>query len=254
LLAIMKQLRSENGCPWDREQSVQTIKMNTIEEAYEVIEAIDSKDNERVKEELGDLLLQIIFISRIMEEESKFDISDVIIAITEKIIRRHPHIFGDARLNTAEEVLKNWARIKKQENEEKKGRGRHSVLDGIPEMLPALIYARRLTEKASRVGFDWKDWKEVKKKVVEEMGELDKAIGLKDEEKIKEELGDLLFSIVNLARKLNIDPEDALRHSNKKFIQRFKIMEKEIIEKGRDITGLSIEEMDEIWERIKNKL
>jgi tetrapyrrole methylase family protein / MazG family protein len=241
---IVRRLRRE--CPWDREQTNDSIKDNTIEEAYEVVEAIDNKDYNELKKELGDLLLHVMFHTAIAEEDKRFTIDEVIDSISEKLIRRHPHVFGTTDVTGAEEVKKNWETIKLSE-------GRKSVLDGIPGNLPALIRAFRLQEKAAKVGFDWDNKVEVINKVKEELRELDSAEENTDKTEIENEFGDLLFALVNYARFIGVNPEDSLRRTNTKFINRFKYIEKRLEENGKSITESNLEEMDKYWEESKRK-
>jgi tetrapyrrole methylase family protein / MazG family protein len=245
LVGIMARLRGPGGCPWDRSQSPEDLKTYLVEETYEVLDAIDSKDSGSLKEELGDLLLQIVFHAQIAGEEDKFDIEDVAGTINEKLIRRHPHVFGDVKADTPDVVLQNWEAIKKGEKEGK------SVLEGVPKILPALLKAYRLQEKAARVGFDWEETHQVEKKVDEELDELREAMSLKDRTKIREELGDLFFALVNLSRFLKLDPEETLQAANEKFIRRFKAVEKSAGDAGRDLHGMTLSEMDELWEGAK---
>ena len=244
LMNIMRRLRKE--CPWDRKQTHDSIKAATIEEAYEVIEAIDDKNYEELKNELGDLLLHIVFHSAIAEESGKFTIDDVIDGITDKLIRRHPHIFGDVVAETGKEIERNWETIKLEE-------GRDSVLEGIPRVLPELQKAYRIQEKVSKVGFDWKNKDDVWEKVLEEIDELKKAEEKNNKEQIENEIGDLFFSLVNYARFLNVNPENALRKTNEKFLKRFQYIEEKIKETGRKITDSNLEEMDKYWEESKEK-
>ncbi len=243
---IVRRLRRE--CPWDREQTHESIRQNLIEEAYEVVESIDAGDIDEMKKELGDLLLHVVFHSVIAEEEEEFTLEEVVSLISEKLIRRHPHVFGDTVVNGQDDVIRNWERIKLDE-------GRTSVIDGIPAALPALVRALRLQEKASKVGFDWEKKEDCWKKVEEELTEF-KTVSDEDndEETITDELGDLLFSIVNYSRFLKINPEDALRRTNEKFIKRFQIIEERLKEQGKDIHETSLEEMDKIWEEKKGKI
>ncbi|HQO21128.1 MAG TPA: nucleoside triphosphate pyrophosphohydrolase [Acidobacteriota bacterium] len=247
LVELMARLRAPGGCPWDRSQSREDLKTYLVEETYEVLDAIDSKSSDKLKEELGDLLLQIVFHAEIAEEENAFDIEDVCRSINEKLVRRHPHVFGDAKAETPDIVLKNWETIKKGEKEGK------SALGGVPKVLPALLKAYRLQEKAARVGFDWEETRQVEAKVDEELAELREATENGDREKIREELGDLLFAIVNLSRFLKLDPEDTLQSANEKFIRRFKAVEKSAADDGRDLHGMSLAEMDQLWEEAKKK-
>ncbi|NMB81287.1 MAG: nucleoside triphosphate pyrophosphohydrolase [Ignavibacteria bacterium] len=241
---IMLRLRKE--CPWDKEQTHDSIKGATIEETYELIEAIDLKDYDEMKTELGDLLLHILFHSVIAEENNKFNINDVIDSIKEKLIRRHPHIFADVKVNGTEEILKNWEEIKLAE-------GRESVLEGVPKNLPGLARAYRLQEKASKVGFDWENKSDVWKKVIEEIEEMHEMEKSGDLIKLEEELGDVFFAMTNYARFLGINPENALRVTNEKFISRFQYVEKKIKESGKKLTESNLEEMDKYWEESKKK-
>lgn len=242
-IAIVRKLRKD--CPWDREQTHESIRQNLIEEAYEVIDAIDEGNLEELKRELGDLLLHVVFHAVIAEESDEFTFEEVTSLISEKLIRRHPHVFGDTVVNGQEDVIRNWERIKLEE-------GRKSVIDGIPSALPALVRALRLQEKASKVGFDWSEKEDCWKKVEEEIGEFKSASESNHTaDEASDELGDLLFSLVNYARFLNINPEDALRKTNEKFIRRFQIIEQRLKEQGKNIAETSLEEMDRIWEDSK---
>jgi MazG family protein len=245
LVDIVRRLRVE--CPWDREQNHDTIKQNTIEEAYEVIEAIDDKDYGELKKELGDLLLHVIFHSLIAEKEGNFKLNEVIDSIKEKLVRRHPHIFGDVKVDGTTDVLKNWEAIKLEE-------GRENLLAGIPKHLPSLARAYRIQEKASKVGFDWENKKDVWKKVIEEIEELQSIEESGDAAKIEEEMGDILFALTNYARFLNVNPENALRFTNEKFIKRFTYIEERLKEKGIKITESNLQEMDKYWEESKTAL
>ena len=239
-VGIVKRLRKE--CPWDREQTNDSIKANTIEEAYEVVEAIDNKNYEELKKELGDLLLHVVFHSTIAEEENHFKLDEVITSIQEKLIRRHPHVFGNTEVTDAEHVKKNWEEIKLKE-------GRKSVVDGVPVSLPALQKAHRLQEKASKVGFDWENKEDVWKKVEEELLEIKDAGD--NLEELEKEFGDLLFSLVNYSRFLGINPENALRKTNEKFVKRFKYVEEEIKKSGRKLSESDLKEMDKFWNQSK---
>jgi nucleoside triphosphate diphosphatase len=262
LVAIMARLRGPDGCPWDREQTLATLRPYVLEETYEVLEAIDGGDPEAHREELGDLLLQIVFQARIAEEEGRFDFGGVADAISEKLLFRHPHVFRpDARspearpdpaapgVKDSDGVLRQWAALKKKENEAK-GRGK-SVLEGVPRELPALARAERLTEKASRVGFDWPDVAGARAKVAEELAELDEAIASGDRAHMEDELGDLLFATANLARKLSIPPEEALRGTLGRFISRFEYVEAVLARRGVAHGGATLAEMDLLWEEAK---
>jgi MazG family protein len=244
LADIMKKLRRE--CPWDREQTHDSIKGATIEETYELIEAIDQKNYEEIKSELGDLLLHILFHSVIAEEKNQFTINDVIDTIKDKLIRRHPHVFRQVKVNGTEEILKNWEEIKLSE-------GRDSVLKGVPKNLPSLARAFRLQEKASKIGFDWENKNDVWKKVIEEIEEMHEIEISNDKNKLEEELGDVFFALTNYARFLGINPENALRLTNEKFISRFNYVEQKIKETGKKLTESNLEEMDKYWAESKNK-
>jgi XTP/dITP diphosphohydrolase len=241
-IKIVKRLRKD--CPWDREQTHTSIRHSLIEETYEVIEAIDQKNSDELKKELGDLLLHIVLHAVIAEEENSFTLKDVIDSITEKMIRRHPHVFGTTVVEDSHEVKRNWERIKMTE-------GRKSVVDGVPKEMPALLRALRIQEKASKVGFDWKKKRDVWKKVEEEMQELADAERAKNNAHIEEEYGDLLFSLVNYSRFIGVNPEFALKGSIEKFINRFYHIEEEIQRRGKRIGAVSMKEMDEIWDAKK---
>lgn len=242
LYEIVKRLRVE--CPWDKEQTNDSIKANTIEEAYEVVEAIDDKNYDELKKELGDLLLHVIFHSVIASEENHFQLDEVIDSISEKLIRRHPHVFGTVEVNNAEEVKKNWESIKLTE-------GRDSVLEGVPRMLPALQRAHRLQEKAAKVGFDWEKKEDVWKKVIEEIEEMHISEKMESADELEMEIGDVFFALVNYARFLGVNPENALRRTNEKFIKRFTYVEKQVNGSGRKIDQSTLEEMDRYWNESK---
>ncbi|MEE8185336.1 MAG: nucleoside triphosphate pyrophosphohydrolase [Thermodesulfobacteriota bacterium] len=250
LASIMERLLGPDGCPWDREQTIESLVPYIIEEAYEVISAIDEGSSEMLKEELGDLLFQIIFICQITKERSEFDINDVISASVEKMVRRHPHVFGDTTAETSEDVLLNWSRIKRMEKNGREGSG---YLSGIPEHLPALLKAHKVSEKVSRVGFDWKNIDNVFQKVDEEIAEFKAAFHKKDLKEMEEEIGDILFTLVNVSRFLDINPEDALRKTIGKFITRFHLLEAELKEMSKEFSTTSPEEMEELWDRVKPK-
>jgi len=251
LVTLMERLRGPKGCPWDREQTLGSLVPFIIEEAYEVVSAIDAKDPAEIKEELGDLLFQIIFCARITEEAGEFALADIIDASYEKMVRRHPHVFGESRADTSEEVLKRWAEIKKDEKKEKKKE--EGYLEGIPEVLPALLRAHKISQKAARAGFDWKSVSEVMEKLAEETGEFKKAVEQKDAAGMEEELGDLLFTMVNVGRFLEVNPEDALRKTIGKFITRFHHIEKSLNEKGADLASTPMEEMERLWQEAKGR-
>jgi tetrapyrrole methylase family protein/MazG family protein len=246
LIHHMARLRAPDGCPWDREQTHSTLKKYMIEEAHEACEAIDSGDDRRICEELGDVLLQVVFHARMAAERGAFSIIDVLEAINRKLVERHPHVFGDVELSTPEEVLRNWERTKAA-----KEKGRSSLLDGIPESLPALLRSRRIQERAAQVGFDWNHIGEVLDKLEEEIHEFRQECAGQDPERIEDELGDLLFAIVNVARYLNTDPEAALHRTTRKFITRFRHIEKRVRGSGRSLEDVSLEEMDRYWEEAK---
>ena len=251
LVQIMARLRGANGCPWDRQQTHESIKPYFVEETYEVLEAIDDGDAGKLCEELGDVLLQVVFHARMAEEASLFSVADVVRAISEKLVRRHPHVFGDVQADTAQEVLFNWEQIKKTERVSAKGHA--SLLDGVPRELPALLRAHRLQEKASRVGFDWKEARQVFRKVEEELGELRAAMESERPDRMEAELGDLLFSLVNLSRFIAVNPEEALRKTIARFIARFQYIEEELAHRGRTPGQVTLEEMDALWAEAKAK-
>ena len=247
LVNLMKTLRGPDGCPWDRKQTLPDLKPFVIEEAYEVVDAVDRDDRQALMEEVGDLLLESVFIAEITREEGSFDIYDSITAIHDKLVRRHPHVFADVEANDAEQVLVNW---EKQKNEERKAENK-SVLSGVPAALPAALKASRLTEKAAHVGFDWRKTDDVFDKLDEEIGELREAVKGGDTSRIEDEMGDLLFTIANIARKTGVNPEEALQSTNRKFIRRFEAMESAVRASGRNLDQLSLEEMDTLWEQAK---
>jgi MazG family protein len=250
LVAIMDRLRGPDGCPWDREQTFATLRGYLLEEAYEVAEALDHQDLDGLREELGDLLFQIVFLSRLAAERGAFGAADVARGIARKMIRRHPHVFADATAETAEDVLRNWEAIKR---EEKGGttRGDASVLDGIPAALPALLKAQRLGTKAARVGFDWARPADVLDKAAEELGELRRAVEAGALDDARDELGDALFALAMAARHLSIDPEAALEAANAKFRRRFAWIERELRARGIDVASAGMPLLDELWTRAK---
>ncbi|MEA2568192.1 MAG: tetrapyrrole methylase family protein / MazG family protein [Acidobacteriota bacterium] len=247
LVRLMTTLRGPNGCPWDRKQTLPDLKPYVIEEAYEVVDAIDRDDRTSLAEEVGDMLLEAVFIAEVTREEGSFDIYDSITAVHDKLVRRHPHVFADAQANDADEVLVNWEKLK---NEERKSENK-SLMSGVPLSMPALQKASRLTEKASRVGFDWRRTEDVFAKLDEELAEVHEAIASGDAAKVHDELGDLLFTIANIARKLNVNPEEALQSTNRKFTRRFESMERAVREQERNLDQLSLEEMDALWNDAK---
>jgi MazG family protein len=250
LLAIMARLRAPDGCPWDLEQTLETLRPYVLEETYEVLEALDAGDAAAHREELGDLLLQIVFQARLREEAGLFAFADVADAISDKLVSRHPHVFAGGQVKDAEGVLKQWAALKREEKR-KKGGGL-SALEGVPRELPALARADRLTEKASRVGFDWPDAAGARNKVTEELEELDEAVASGQRDQIERELGDTLFALANLARKLGIAPEEALRGTVGRFIARFRHVEDELARRGVVPGTASLEEMDRLWDEAKS--
>jgi tetrapyrrole methylase family protein/MazG family protein len=250
LADIIAKLRSEDGCPWDRQQTHKSLKSSTLEEAYEVLDAIDDGSDDKLEEELGDLLMQVILHAQIAQDEGRFNICGVIQKISEKLRRRHPHVFGDVQVRDAQDVLKNWEAIKSQE---RANQDRESLMDGIPNHLPSLMKALKIQSRASRVGFDWENPEGVLEKVDEEIDELKDSMDKLDQEGVEEEIGDILFSIVNLSRFLNVVPEEALRKTNAKFIRRFKLMEAEIAAQGKNLTDYDLAGLDEIWEAVKNE-
>jgi tetrapyrrole methylase family protein / MazG family protein len=250
LLGIMNTLRSENGCPWDIEQTHQTLKEYLLEETYEVMDAIDHNDSNNLSEELGDILLQVVFHAQIAKEEGRFNINDIIHKISKKMIDRHEHVFGKAECKTAEDVVNRWEKVKKKE----KGTKTHQeVLKSIPKNLPSLIRAYKVQQKASLVGFDWDHMDDAWNKVLEEIDELKKALQEKSKENIIEELGDSLFALVNLTRFVDILPEFALTSTTEKFITRFAFIENESLKIGKNIEELTLEEMNKFWEEAKLK-
>ncbi|MDN5356780.1 MAG: hypothetical protein PWQ43_1724 [Rikenellaceae bacterium] len=242
LLEIMLRLRKE--CPWDRAQTNETLRTMTIEEVYELSDAILENDDKKIKEELGDIMLHLMFYSIIADEKDSFDITDVLKVLNEKLIRRHPHIFSDITVNNANEVKQNWEKIKLDE-------GKKSVLEGVPPNLPSMVKAYRLQEKAKGVGFDWENINQVYDKLSEEINELRHAINSANQQNIEEELGDVFFALINYSRFLNVNPDDALEKANKKFINRFKYIEQKANDNGAKINNLSLEEMDKLWDEAK---
>ena len=249
LLAIMAHLRGPEGCPWDREQTLVSLRPYVLEETYEVLEAIDGGDPREHCEELGDLLLQIVFQAQLASEGGQFSFADVAHAISEKLVSRHPHVFGDAEVRDAEGVLRQWAELKRREKAARGG-GR-SVLEGVPREMPALARADRLTEKASRVGFDWPDASGARAKVDEELRELDAALVTADAAEIEHELGDVLFALANLSRKLGFPPEEALRGAVRRFVERFQHVERELERAGVEPGQATIAQMDALWNEAK---
>lgn len=252
LIEIMQRLRSPiNGCPWDLEQTFETIAPYTIEEAYEVLDAIQRNNMNELKEELGDLFLQVVFHSQMAEEAGHFSIQDVAASIVDKLVRRHPHVFASEHSRTSDEQTQAWEDLKALERSEKSDAPASSALDGVALALPALLRAEKLQKRAARVGFDWEKPEHIFSKMDEEIAEVKEAISIEDPTHIKEEIGDLLFVCANLARKLNIDPETALREANDKFERRFRSMEGLAANKGQDFSALDLETQESLWQDVK---
>jgi XTP/dITP diphosphohydrolase len=245
LVKIMDELREQ--CPWDKKQTIQTLRPLTIEETYELADAITDNDWKGVKEELGDIMLHLLFYAKIGSEQQQFTLQEVLEGISAKLIHRHPHIYGDVKVQDEEEVKRNWEKLKMKE-------GKKSVLGGVPTSLPAIVKATRIQEKAKQVGFEWDNKEDVWKKVQEEMEELQEAIQTKTQEDIEEEFGDVLFSLANYARFLQVDAEGALEKTNKKFIRRFQEMESIALASGKELTTMSLDEMDQIWNQVKQQM
>ncbi len=244
LVQIMDELREK--CPWDKKQTIQTLRHLTIEETYELADAISAEDWAGIKEELGDLLLHIVFYAKIGKEQNKFSLDEMIHAVCEKLIVRHPHIYGDVKVEDEEDVKQNWEKIKLKE-------GKKSVLGGVPKSLPSMVKAMRLQEKSKQVGFEWDNTQQVWDKVTEELQELDEAVSSGDKDKMEDELGDVFFSLVNFARFLQLDAENALERTNKKFISRFTRMETEAGLQNKFLHDMTLGEMDELWNKIKKE-
>lgn len=244
LVKIMDELREQ--CPWDKKQTIETLRPLTIEETYELADAITEHNWQHVKEELGDLFLHLVFYAKIGTEQQQFTLPEVLNGICEKLIGRHPHIYGDVKVGNEEEVKRNWEKLKMKE-------GKTSVLSGVPKGLPSMVKAIRIQEKVKQVGFEWENKDQVFEKIEEEINELKEVVQLNDRDKMEEELGDVLFSLVNYARFLQIDADHALERTNRKFMQRFIQMEQEAIGEGKQLVNMSLEEMDSIWNRIKQK-
>ncbi|TVZ09531.1 XTP/dITP diphosphohydrolase [Cellulophaga sp. RHA_52] len=244
LLTIMEELREQ--CPWDKKQTLQTLRHLTIEETYELGDAILDNNLEEVKKELGDLLLHIVFYAKIGSETDDFDIADVANEICEKLIHRHPHIYGDVKVEDEEEVKRNWEKLKLKE-------GKKSVLEGVPKSLPALVKASRIQDKVAGVGFDWEEPQQVFEKVQEELAELQEEVNDANQDKIEAEFGDVLFSMINYARFLKVNPEDALERTNKKFIKRFQYLETKAKEMGKSLQDMTLAEMDVFWNQAKKE-
>lgn len=249
LLDVVQRLRGPDGCPWDKEQTLKTLKPFLVEETYEVIDAIDSEDSARHHEELGDLLLQVVLQAQLRAEEGAFTFDDVADRLATKLVRRHPHVFGDVRVEGTQDVLRNWERIKAQEKSD--GQSRRSLLEGIPRHLPALQKAQRVQARAARVGFDWDDIADVIAKVDEELAETKDAIAQGNAAEVEEEIGDLLFAVVNLCRFVDVQSEDALRATVGKFTNRFAQVEQRLHAQGKELRDCTLAEMDTVWEAVK---
>ena len=247
LADVMRTLREPGGCPWDREQTHKSIRSNMIEEVYEYLEAVDADDVDGMREELGDVLMQVVFHARMAQEAGRFDLQDVIDEVVDKLIRRHPHVFGDTHVENSDDVLVNWEAIKKQEKQERK-----HVLDGVSQGLPALLRAYKLQSKAAKVGFDWQESESVWAKVQEELGELQEALQAGDKAAAESELGDVLFAVVNYARHNGIEPEVALDGTNNRFASRFNYVEKQVEASGKTWQDFTLTELDEFWDQAKD--
>ncbi|MCF7885987.1 MAG: nucleoside triphosphate pyrophosphohydrolase [Candidatus Marinimicrobia bacterium] len=245
-LDVMDTLLGPEGCQWDRKQTHKSLIPYLLEEAHEVIEAINEGNQNKLKEELGDLLLHIVFQAKLSEKEDEFKFSDSIRSIREKMIRRHPHIFSDVEVENTKDIKQNWEKIKKKE-------GRKSLMEGLPKSLPSLLFARRIQERAAEQNFDWKKVEPIWEKIDEETQELKSAIAKKNQDEIEEEFGDLLFSLVNLSRFLNINPEEALKITNRKFMSRFQKIEKHIAHVDKDFANMSLNELDSLWNKAKDE-
>lgn len=258
LISIMKRLRAPGGCPWDRKQTWESLCPHIVEEAYELVDTIERLDDEGMEhlvEECGDVLLQVVFIATIAEERGDFELDDVCRAIADKLVRRHPHIFGDAQVLGADEVLRNWEQIKEQERKNDQSRHDQSLLSGVPRGLPATVKAFRIQQKAATVGFDWQagDDSPVLDKILEEFAEVREALAKGDAEELTEEIGDLLFAVINLSRRHDIDPDVALSRTNVKFANRFRAVEQNVHQQGGDWSRFSLEELDRFWNKAKEQ-
>jgi tetrapyrrole methylase family protein/MazG family protein len=251
LVQVVNKLRSPEGCPWDREQTHESLKRFLLEETYELFEAIDLKDPDSMKDELGDVLLQVLLHAEIAREHGHFSIDDVITNLREKLMRRHPHVFGGASVQTPEQVMKTWDAVKKTE---KASAERVSALDGVPSVFPALMRAEKTQKKAAKVGFDWEETPDVVEKIHEELAELEKAMETGVQDELEDELGDLLFATVNLSRFIHVDPEFALKQATAKFTERFHLVEAYAKEEGVDLKDLSLDQLNLLWDRAKDHL
>lgn len=248
LIDIMSVLRSDKGCPWDKEQTHDSLKPFLLEETYEVLEALDEGNAEKIKEELGDLLFQIVFHCQLAKEKNEFDLDDVIENISRKMLNRHPHVFGKTKFKNKEHFRKYWDEEKKRE-----GKKRESILEGVPKALPSLLRAHKLQKRAARVGFDWKKTEDVFEKMNEELKEFRKALKNKKQPEIEDELGDIFFMLVNISRFVGVNPEDALRKTISKFISRFRYIEMKAADKKRNLSDMTLKEMDKLWDEAKDK-
>lgn len=249
LLTIMEDLRAK--CPWDMKQTMSSLRHLTIEETYELADAIIDNDLQEIKGELGDLMLHLVFYSKIASETNEFDITDVLNSVCDKLVRRHPHIYGDVKADTEEEVKANWEKIKLTEKNSKTNELKKSVLEGVPKSLPALVKASRIQEKVKGIGFEWENKEQVWEKVEEELAELKVEENHQNQELMEEEFGDVLFSLINYARWIGVNPENALEKTNKKFIKRFQWMEEKTKSEGKDLSEMNLEEMDKYWDLAK---
>ncbi|MEO6847318.1 MAG: nucleoside triphosphate pyrophosphohydrolase [Chthoniobacterales bacterium] len=252
LQSIVARLRAPDGCPWDREQTHESLRPGLIEECYEVVDAINRSDDENLREELGDLLLNVVMHAHMAAERSAFSLDDVMVTVCEKLIRRHPHVFGDVKAEDTATVLKNWDEIK-QEERKSKNQVVSSVVDEVPAAFPALLRAEKIQKKAAKVGFDWPDAEPVIDKIHEEVAELVEAMKNRDASAMEDEIGDLFFTVVNLSRKLKLNPELALNASNEKFIRRFKALEARVQADNREVKDLSLPELDAVWDLVKQE-
>jgi MazG family protein len=250
LVGIMARLRAPGGCPWDREQTFDSIKPFTLEETYEVLDAVDRRDWNNLAEELGDFLLQAVFYAQMASEQDLFRIEDALDAINQKLIRRHPHVFGDETAQSADDVLKIWGEVKAAEKRDK-GKVEEGLLNSVPRTLPALVEAQQIASRAARVGFDWENPEQVIEKLHEELAELDEARRHASQDELEDEMGDLLFVLVNLARFVKVDPEQALRRTNAKFRKRFGFIERKLAERGKKLEDSNIRELEALWQEAK---
>ncbi len=253
IISIIKQLRSPDGCPWDKKQKPSDIGRYILDEAYEVVDALENKNIQNIREELGDLLFQILFLSEMYEEEGMFSLNDIIMEITNKMIRRHPHVFGDKKIASVEEVKENWQKIKKTERANKKNNKKEGLFSHIPRSLPALKRAQKITSLAADYGFDWPNIQDVEKKLQEELNEFSAAIKKAEKGEIEEELGDIIFTLVNLCRFAGVDAEAALTKTINKFLRRFSHIEEKLSAQGKSLQKTSLAEMDAMWNEAKEK-